>query len=151
MRYKIKILSGTVWYILKSFCYTQFKYWDDPLHRFHPQDFLKYFSSFFKREFSIHIHGPAKKKIKKLPYKVIAIGHSHQSITYRVGDKILLNTGNWRDEYTYSIHGKRFIPKQKSYAYVLHDENDVKLKIIHIPSNQPEITYKEVRDMLKRR
>ena len=88
---------------------------------------------------------------KKLPYKVIAIGHSHQSVTYKVKGNVLLNTGNWRDEYTYSLHGKRFIPKQKSYAYVLHDEDDVKLKLIHIPSEQPEITFKEVREMLKKK
>lgn len=150
-RYQRKLLFGTAWYMVKGFCWTQFRHWDDKLYRLHPREFWKYFRALAKKRFELRIIGPAKRKLRKSKYKVLAIGHSHISNIYRVKKKVVLNTGNWRDEYTYSRSGKKFIPKQKSYGFVLNDKNNVKLKLIKVPSQQKEISVSELKEMLNKK
>ncbi len=149
LKYKWKMFAGTSWYMIKSFFFTQLIHWDDPLYRFRPDELYKYFYSFFKKEFTHVIVGPAKRKIKRSSYRAIAIGHSHQSVVKKKKGKLIINTGNWRDEYSFALDGKRFLPKQKSYGFILHDKYNIKLKLIKVASRQPELTIKELREILK--
>ena len=149
-KYQRRILFGTGWYMVKSFCWTQFTHWDDKLYRFHPKEFLVYFRNLTKKRFELRIVGPARRKLRKSKYKVLAIGHSHISNIYRIRKKVVLNTGNWRDEYVYSRYGKKFIPKQKSYGFILLDKKEAMLKLIKVPSGQKEITVQEIKEMLKK-
>ena len=75
--------------------------------------------------FHLNFLTEARKKLKKNNYQVISVVHNHTSSIYKVHGKTILNTGNWRDEYFYSSEVDAFLPKLKSYGYVLHEKNKI--------------------------
>ena len=148
-RLRLRLMWGTVWYMLKSFFYLQFKEWDDVLFRFHPREFYKYFLSFFKKEYTLVILWRAKNLLRKSKFKVLSVGHNHISGVHTEGNKTILNTGPWRDEYHYVSNRKAFVPKDKSYGWILHEEKKIKeVRLVTVPTEQKEITKEALRKIL---
>jgi len=138
---KKQLVFGIVFYIIKSFFVTQFTERHDPLRRFRAADFWLYVKPFFKMDFHLSFLNMARRKLALHDFKVISVGHNHTSSVYKIGDKTILNTGNWRDEYFYSSEIDEFIPKIKSYGYVLHDKNKViKCELREVVSKQSNIS-----------
>ena len=124
-KFKKELVLEMVLYFMKSFFITQFSERHDPLRRFRFADLWLYLKPFFAMSFHLNFLTEARKKLKKNNYQVMSVGHNHTSSIYKVHGKTILNTGNWRDEYFYSSEVDAFLPKLKSYGYVLHEKNKI--------------------------
>ena len=150
LKVRISLLWGTVWYLLKSFFYTQVKHKGDVLYRFHLRDFYKYLKHFTKREFHVVVRRRAKNKLREGNFKLMSVGHNHKPGIVKVGRKTLLNTGTWRDEYYYNWRNKKFEPVDKSYGFVIHNKKKIKeIKLIYVPSEQDDIEKFRLREWFK--
>lgn len=145
IKLKKKVLIDIIFYIFKSFLYTQFKHWNDMLYRFSYKELKKYIKKFVNQEFELQFEERAKEKLLKEKYCVMVYGHNHHGQLKKVENNCILNTGNWRDEYELNAPKGTYIPKQKSYGFILFDENKVyDIKLIKVKSNQKEKTIKEI-------
>jgi len=138
----------TFTYMMKSFFYTQYKFWGDPVQRFTFKDFRKYLRNFFSTEWEVKFIDEAKKKAKRdKKVKVMVIGHDHKINVFKQGDKILLNPGCWRDEYNVAKNFQLFPPKNKGYAYILHSKDSIKMaEVIEVASRQSPLTLSDIKD-----
>jgi UDP-2,3-diacylglucosamine pyrophosphatase LpxH len=151
LNFKKNVMIGGALFLFKSFFYTQFKYWNDPLYRFSTLELFNYASSLFRKQFNLIVETKAKIKVKKRNNSLMFIGHSHDADVHHTKAGKVINTGIWVDEYYYFRKNRAFMPIDKSYGYVLHDEKKVlKLSLIRVPSKQKRITVKEVRAMYKK-
>jgi len=150
LSFKRRILLGSAFFLLKSFFYTQFKYWDDPLYRFPIIEFWQYASSLSKKQFDLIIEVKAKRKIITKPHSVLAVGHSHKAGIHKTQNGIVINSGHWRDEYTYSRKFKSFVPNDKTYFVVIHGEKLIQTNLIRIPSTRNWLSNKELREIYKK-
>jgi UDP-2,3-diacylglucosamine pyrophosphatase LpxH len=143
-------LDSTV-YMLKSFFYTQFRHWRDVLYRFPPHLFFKYLFSFLRKDFELKISGVLLKLTTSKDVSVLSIGHNHRSKFRKLGrKKFLLNTGAWRDEYTAMKKFRKFVPKPKSYGYVLHNSKKIlDVKLVMVPAVRKILTMKDLKGMLR--
>ncbi|HIH14847.1 MAG TPA: hypothetical protein HA360_02985 [Nanoarchaeota archaeon] len=149
---KKRILGGTVWYLLKVFFWTQWKHKEDPLYHFTLPEFKKYMYNFFKGEYEIKVDRHAKRKLKKNGFKAICFGHTHRAKIWKIKDKWMLNTGNWRDEYQLNEKEKMYYPKTKSYAFIIHNEKDIqKIELKQLKSKQNPISIKELKDYARKK
>ena len=147
--FRKKLVTHSVFYLFKSFFYTQFKHWDDQLYRFTPYEFYYFVTSLFRKQFELLIIDKAKKKIAKKKCKVLAVGHNHGENIYKLKNSLILNTGSWRDEYNYSKKDKIYYPKDKNYGYVLHTKNKIqKLELIRVKSKQKPITLEKIENII---
>ncbi|MBT5030151.1 hypothetical protein HON03_02695 [archaeon] len=148
---RMSMIWGTVWYMFKSFFYTQVKNWNDVLYRFHIKDFYKYFKHFTKREFHVVVRRRAKKKLREIDQELLSVGHNHKPGMIKVGKKTLLNTGTWRDEYYYNWRNQMFEPMDKSYGFVVHNKNKIEeMKLIYVPSEQEDIPRFRLNEWFKK-
>ena len=148
---KKKIYIDSSAYMLKSFLYTQFRHWSDPLYHFSIEEFFKYVTSFVRREFDLIVVHGGLRKIRQSSHQILCVGHTHEAVLRRVGkNKYYMNTGNWRDEYRISPAGRYFMPKRKGYGYILHSSYQIKeCQLFHVPSRQKPISMRELKVMLR--
>ena len=81
---------------------------------------------FIQGEYELHIDRRVKRKLKKSPFQVISFGHTHKPRIWKLKEKWILNTGNWRDEYVLNEKEKKYQPKPKSFGFILHTETEIK-------------------------
>ena len=120
-----EMVFGTMWYLFKSFFYTQFVEIHDPLRRFPFSEFFRYLTNFIRKNFHLHFLKNARKRVRRSKFQVMAVGHNHTGTMIDVYGKKILNTGAWRDEYLYNPEIDAFLPKMKSYGYILHKSNKI--------------------------
>jgi UDP-2,3-diacylglucosamine pyrophosphatase LpxH len=150
LRLKKKIIFDIVFYMIKSLLYTQFKHWDDILYRFSYTEFKKYFKKLVHKEFELQFENRAKEVLLKNEYSVIVYGHNHKEDLIRIKNKSILNTGNWRDEYELNPEKASYLPKDKSYGFIMFDEEKIyDIKLIKVKTNQKEKTIKEILSSLE--
>ena len=140
---RFELMFGTIWYVLKSFFYTQFVEWHDPLRRFHPSVFTRYVTKFMKRNFHLDFLHKVRAKLRKSSIQIFAIGHNHTGTIHTFRGRRIINTGTWRDEYLYNPEIDAFLPKMKSYGYVLHDEKKVHIIELREVSSKQEVIFFE--------
>jgi UDP-2,3-diacylglucosamine pyrophosphatase LpxH len=148
---KRRLYLDSALYMMKGFFYTQFRYWNDVLYRFPARTFGKYMFSFMRKEFELTILSGARKKLRRGDFWVLSVGHNHKGKIKKVGKhKIILNTGNWRDEYTPKLSVRKFYPKPKSYGYLLHTKNSIiDAKLIKVKSQMRPFSMEELKAMLR--
>ena len=143
-------VTDTIIYMIKSFFYTQYRFWGDPLHRFTFKEFRNYFRNFFSSEWSVKFIDEAKKRLRKEKIQVICVGHNHRPKKVYLGQKIVLNTGCWRDEYIMG-DGFNFPAKPKVYAYIKQTAQKVlDARLIEVASERPGITIEDIRKEIAR-
>jgi len=145
LKLKKKIIFDIIFYMAKSFIYTQFRHWDDILYRFSYRELKKYMKKLVNQEFELQFEQRAKEKLLKSDYLVMNYGHNHKGGLIKIKNKFILNTGNWRDEYDLNPEKASYVPKDKSYGMILFDETKIyDIKLIKVKSNQKEKTIKEI-------
>lgn len=149
---KRRILGGTLWYMLKTFLYTQWRHQEDPMYRFSLLEFKKYMYNFFKGEYELKVDRQAKRKLRKNIFQVLCFGHTHKPRLWKLKGKWMLNTGNWRDEYQLNEKDKMYYPKVKSYGYILHDEKEIqKIELKKVKSKQKAIPIEEIKEYVRKK
>ncbi|MSR86301.1 hypothetical protein EXS74_02810 [Candidatus Woesearchaeota archaeon] len=152
LKLKKKMIVDAFWYMAKSFFYTQFRHRKDPMRQFPLLEFKKYVHHFLEGEFEIKIDKRVKKKLQENKYKVLVIGHTHKPRILKVKGKFILNTGSWRDEYQLNEKEKCYIPKVKSYGFIIHDEHEIQeIKLLKRRSQQKPIAIKDILKYTRRR
>lgn len=147
---KRKVLIDTLFYLFKTFTYTQFRYNKDRLYRLNLRELRKYILFWIRGEYEIRIDKQARRQLRKRPYKVLSYGHNHRGKLLYANGKWVLNTGSWRDEYILIEEAQKYVPKLKSYGFVLHDEKKVhKIKLYHVKSRQKPIPITEIKAYIK--
>ena len=145
LRLKKKIILGSIWYMTKSFIYTQWRHRKDPMRNFPLFEFKKYMQNFLKGEYELKVDRRAKKKLIKSNFQVISFGHTHRGRIWKFREKWILNTGNWRDEYDLNEKEKCYMPKTKSYGFILHSEKEIQeIKLVKRKSLQKPIPIKDI-------
>ena len=145
LKLKKRIIIDSIWYMGKSFLYTQWRHRKDPMRDFPLFEFKKYMQNFLKGEYEIRVDRRAKKKLIKSPFSVISFGHTHKPRIWRFKGKWILNTGNWRDEYQLNEKEKIYMPKAKSYGFILHNEKEIQeIKLKRLKSEQKPILIKDI-------
>lgn len=146
---KKRLILDTIFYLFKSFFYTQFIHKHDILYQLSYKEFKKYMKSLVKRDFELRFEHNAKRKLIKSNYKIISYGHNHIGGIKKYNDKFVLNTGHWRDEY--KLVGKVYQPKYKSYGYILFDENCIySIKLISVKPTQKSKTIDEIKEKINK-
>ncbi len=138
-----EMVFGTVWYLFKSFFYTQFVEINDPLRRFPFSMFYRYITKMISRNFHLHFLRKARKKLKRSSYQVYSVGHNHTGTMISSNGKKIINTGAWRDEYLYNPEIDAFLPKMKSYGYVLHNPKKIQMVELREVSGKQEVIFFE--------
>ncbi|MAG60701.1 hypothetical protein CL619_02835 [archaeon] len=142
-----ELVIGSIWYLFKSFFYTQFVEFNDPLRRFPFSTFTSYFSKMVRRDFHLHFLRKARKKLKRSNYQVYSVGHNHTGTMLNFNGKIIINTGAWRDEYLYNPEIDAFLPKMKSYGYVLHDAKKIHaVELREVSGKQEAIFFEDINE-----
>jgi len=148
---KKRVIFGTLFYLIKAFVYTQFRHWNDALYRFSVRDFRKYFTHFMRGEYDVKVDKNAKRKLKRNVFQVICFGHTHRPRTQKMKHKWFVNTGNWRDEYQLNEREKKYLPKPKTYAFIVHEPTKIhKVSLIEVPSRQRSWTIQEIKDLVRK-
>jgi len=138
-------------YMVKSFFYTQVRYWSDPIYRLNLFSFLKNMKKMIFKNYSLEFSKKAKHKLNRSNFKVLSIGHNHHGTIGKLKNKQILNTGCWRDEYSIKKNSKFLIPKEKSYGYVLHSDKKIyKSKLIEVQSKQKPIPIGRIKEILRK-
>ena len=151
LSFKRRIMFGSAFFLLKSFFYTQFKYYDDPLYRFPIAEFMHYASSLFKKQFELIIEAKAKRKIIDKDHKILAVGHSHTPGVHTTKNGTVLNSGHWTEGYSWSRKFKSFVPHDKTYGRVIHNKKRlIQSGLITIPSTQEWIPKSKLIKTYKR-
>ncbi len=142
---RYEMMFGTVWYLFKSFFYTQFVEWHDPLRRFHPSAFTRYIGKLLKRSFHLPFLRKVRTNLRKSDIHVYSVGHNHTGAIHTYRGKRILNTGSWRDEYLYNPEIDAFLPKMKSYGFILHDKKKIHtIELREIAGAQETIFFEDV-------
>lgn len=142
---KNKLTIGTFYYMMKAFFYIQLRHWGDPMQAFSFRDFRRYMRNLFKSEFEVSFIDNAKKKLKKHHAQVLSVGHNHTESIHRIGNKVIINTGPWRDEYRLQDGKHIAYPKEKSYGYVIHSASRVeKAELKLVASVQKPLDVKKI-------
>lgn len=127
---------GSLRYVLYSFFIDQWRRWSDPLSHMHWKDFGYTIQKLLRGSLHLDVLKRAKRKMRRSKHQVLSIGHNHEPQKVWVGNKVILNTGNWRDEYF--IEHNALLPRPKSYADILYESGKVKhAELIYVPSTLP--------------
>ena len=152
LKLKKRIIIDSMWYMIKSFVYTQWRHRKDPIRKFPATDMRKYLTQFLEGEYETKIDRKAKRKLLESKYYVLAVGHTHKPRVLKFRGKFIINTGSWRDEYQLNEKEKCYMPRPKSYGFILHDEHHVQeIKIIRRSSQQKPIQIKDILKYTRRR
>lgn len=142
---KKKVYFDPVLYMVKGFSYTQWVHRRDPTRKFPLEEFKRYVRLLLEGEFELKIDQKLKEKIQKSEYKIFAVGHTHRPLLKKIEGKYMINTGSWRDEYQLEEEKGLYLPRPKSYGFILHDEKDVKvIKLLKKKSLQKPILVKDL-------
>lgn len=146
-----ELVFGTIWYLFKSFFYTQFVEMHDPLRRFPFKIFIRNVGKIISKDMHLHFLKKVKKGLKRRSFQVYSVGHNHTGTLISSKGGMIINTGSWRDEYLYNPEIDAFIPKMKSYGYVLHEEKKVHaVELREISGKQEAIFFEDINEkMLK--
>lgn len=140
-----EMLLGSGWYMFKSFFYTQFVEFSDPLRRFPLDLFISNISRFIRKDFHLYFLRLAKKNLHKNTYQVSSVGHNHTGTLITSKGGKIINTGSWRDEYLYNPEIDAFLPKMKSYGYILHERDKIHIvELREISSKQGPIFFEDI-------
>lgn len=146
LTFKRNYVWGSVRYILYSFFIDQWKRWSDPLSHMHWKEFGHALQKLMRNSLHLEVMKQAKKQLRRSKHSVLCIGHNHEPQKVWVGNKVILNTGNWRDEYF--IQDKMLLPRPKTYADIYYEERVQHAELIYVPSTLPllpiERIYKEL-------
>jgi len=137
---------GSLRYVLFSFFIDQWRRWSDPLSHMHWKEFGHVIQKLMRNSLHLEVIKKAKRELRRSKYSVLCIGHNHEPQKIWVGNKVILNTGNWRDEYF--IQEKMLLPRPKTYADIYYEEHVQHAELIYVPSTLPllpiERIYKEL-------
>lgn len=136
-------------YLLKSFFYLQ---WFDEDYKISMRHFLSYLKSLIFQRYDLIIYKAARKKLLNSRFKVLSIGHSHQPGIYSINNKVLINTGAWRDDYEFSNKYLAYYPTNKTYGYVLHTRTKIiSAKLVEVSSRRPPMNMKRIVNFMGRK
>lgn len=141
VRYEMAI--STSWYFVKSFFYTQLVEFYDPLRRFSFGQFVRYSVNIVRQNFHLHFLKKARKKLRRNTFEVYCVGHNHTGTMITTAGKKIINTGAWRDEYLYNPEIDAFLPKMKSYGYILHSSKKIHVMELREVSGKQEAIFFE--------
>ncbi|MSR86302.1 hypothetical protein EXS74_02815 [Candidatus Woesearchaeota archaeon] len=145
LRLKKNVVLDPVTYIVKGFSYTQWIYRSDPLRKFPLEEFKTYVKFLLEGEFELKIEENLEKKLKEKHCKVFTVGHTHRAKIFKIGQKIILNTGSWRDEYQLDEKERTYKPRTKTYGFILHDQKDIEsIRLVKHKSKQKSILVKDI-------
>lgn len=111
-----KVNRTIFFYFLKSVFYYPLWYYADPTHAF-PRRFVREFIRRIRsRNWDLADYLPLFKK-KKRPYKVIVLGHIHETLVEKSKHQVIIRPGSWRDEYL--LHSSGVVePLRKYYVHI---------------------------------
>ena len=133
--FKRKYFWGSLRYVLYSFFIDQWRRWSDPLSHMNLKDLGYTLQKLMRNSYHLEVLKKAKRSLRRSKYSVLCIGHNHEAQKVWVGNKVILNTGNWRDEYF--IEKNMLLPRPKTYADIYYENTVKHAELIYVPSSLP--------------
>lgn len=143
-----KITIAAIKYFLNSVFYYPFRYYADPTYTFSREILHELYLRFKKVGSEIgNIIDPFIKRRKRSisNFKIVVLGHIHETkVEYRRG-KAIVNPGSWRDEYDLDADTKELIPRGKRFVHIkIQDDDSFEWNLREFPLKRNNLNFDKV-------